>query len=462
MAIVTHEFSFAADQPETMLKPLLALLQSDTQHNRAATPRSAYLLEAQSVLIIDADRMLTTVIAQALYGAGYRSLSVETELEAFTLFLKGVYIPQAVLLGHKHKINQLFLQRLLQQSAQKYGRKVPVIRLHATENMAATPSTSASPRITSQPLLPAPIQQPGAQMSGIEQLEREKMSLEGLDIGRYHLEALLGGGLQGNVYRTYDRLREREMALKAVHVNSLPYAIARVSEEEANLFQQEIDLLRTLDHPHIQAPLNAARSYISGSPFIYKTMPFYPERSLAQWLTPQRRQNPFLPRDVIPVVLQLADALHYLHEHQILYQNFKLTNLLIREAGKDLHHLHLLFTDFAITQDGSFFSRTHEAYPYMAPERWHGQALPASDQYGLAAIVYELLTGRPPFQGVSEYALKFLHMNMQPQPPSAFNTALTPAIDHVVLRALAKRPDDRFPTVEAFAQTLQRYCCYFA
>ncbi|HEV2663131.1 MAG TPA: serine/threonine-protein kinase [Ktedonobacteraceae bacterium] len=458
MEIVTHEFSFAVDQPETVLKALLALLQSDTQQNKVATPRSAYLLEAQSVLIIDVDRMLTTAIAQALYGAGYRSLAVETELEAFTLFLKGVYIPQAVLLGHKHKINQLFLQRLLHQSAQKYGRKVPVIRLHMTESTSATPSTSALPRIPSQPLLPAPLHQPGAQMSGIEQLEREKMSLEGLDIGRYHLEALVGGGLQGNVYRVYDRLREREMALKAVHVNSLPYAIARVSEEEANLFQQEIDLLSTLDHAHIQAPLNAARSYISGSPFIYKTMPFYPERSLAQWLTPQRRQKEVLPRDVIPVALQLADALHYLHEHQILHQNFKLTNLLIREAGKDLHQLHLLFTDFAITQDGSFFSRTHEAYPYMAPERWHGQALPASDQYGLAAIIYELLTGRPPFQGVSEYALKFLHINMQPQPPSTFNPALTPAIDHVVLRALAKRPDDRFPTVEAFAQTLQRYC----
>jgi Protein kinase domain len=459
MAIVTHEFSFAADQPETVLKPLLALLKSDTQQNRAAMPRSAYLLEAQSVLIIDADRLLTTAIAQALYGARYRSLAVETELEAFTLFLKGVYIPQAVLLGHKHRINQLFLQRLLQQSAQKYGRKVPVIRLHATESTSATPPTRSSLRIPSQQLIsPPPVQEPGKQMSGIEQLEREKMTLEGLDIGRYHLEALLGGGLQGNVYRVYDRLREREMALKAVHVNSLPYAIARVSEEEANLFQQEIDLLSTLDHPHIQAPLNAARSYISGSPFIYKTMPFYPERSLAQWLTPHRRQSPFLPREVIPVALQLADALHYLQEHQMLYQNFKLTNLLIREAGKELHQLHLLFTDFAITQDGSFFSRTHEAYPYMAPERWHGQALPASDQYGLATIIYELLTGRPPFQGVSEYALRFLHMNMQPQPPSAFNAALTPAIDHVLLRALAKRPDDRFPTVEAFAQALQRYC----
>src|SRR5450755_1732869 len=80
MASVTHEFSFAADQPETVLKPLLALLLSDTQQNRAAMPRSAYLLEAQSVLIIDADRMLATAIAQALYGAGYRSLPVETEL----------------------------------------------------------------------------------------------------------------------------------------------------------------------------------------------------------------------------------------------------------------------------------------------------------------------------------------------------------------------------------------------
>jgi CheY-like chemotaxis protein len=454
MTIVIHEFSFAVDQPETVLKPLQVLLQSD--RHRDTTLRSAYLLDGQCVLIIDEDRARASVIAQVLHRAGYRSQLVETELEAFTLFLQGRYIPQAVLLGHEHRINHLFLQRLLQQCMQRYGRTAPVIRLHITTSAPAQPAITAPLSRPTQPLIAE--QEPDTQMSGIEQIEREKITLEGLDIGRYHIEALLGGGLQGNVYRTYDRLREHEIALKAVQVNNMPYAIARVSEEEANLFQQEIDLLSTLDHPHILAPLKAGRSYVSGSPFIYKTMPFYPERSLAQWFTPQRRHSLFQPQDVIAVALQLADALHYLHDHQILYQNFKLTNLLVREPCKDLHQLHLLFTDFAIAQDGSFFSRTLEAYPYIAPERWHNQVSPTSDQYGLAAIIYELFTGRPPFQGVSEYALKFLHINMQPQPPSTFNAALTPAIDAILLRALAKRPEDRFPDVETFAQTLQRYC----
>ncbi len=398
MGIETHDFSFSVDQPETLLKPLLALLQPEPDQSKTGTSRSAYLLESQSILIIDSDRIRANAVAQFVHVAGYRSVIAETALEAFTLFLKGVYIPRVVFLGQDSPPDHLFLQRLLQQTVQKYGRKVPLIRLHT---IASTVSPDISPRAAPsqslQKLPPHQLQQP---MSGIEQIEREKI----------------------------------------------------------NLFQQEVDLLGMPDHAHIQAPLNIGRSYVSGSPFIYKTMPYYPERSLAQWLLHHGKQKTFLAREVIYVALQLADALQYIHEHQILYQNFKLTNLLVRDPSNDIRGLHLILSDFAIAQDGSFFSRTPEAFPYMAPERWQNLALPASDQYGLAAIIYELLTRRPPFQGGSEYTMRLLHVNMQPQPPSSFNPMLTPAIDQVILRALAKRPEDRFPTVEAFAQTLRRYC----
>ena len=263
--------------------------------------------------------------------------------------------------------------------------------------------------------------------------------------------------MQGSVYHAYDRLREQEVALKAMQVSSMPYSIVRTSNEDVNLFQQEFELLGMLDHPHILVPLNTSRSYISGSSFVFKTKPYYPERSLALWLS-RRAHKTFSPQEIVPLIVQLADALQYAHSHRILFQNFKLSNLLIHDQNDDIRKLHVLLSDFPVTQDGSFFSKTPDAFPYMAPERWQGQALPASDQYALACIAYELLTGRPPFQGQSEYTMRFLHLNMRPQAPVAFSSTLPPAINHVLLQGMAKRPEDRFPTVMAFANALQRYC----
>ncbi|HKV59998.1 MAG TPA: serine/threonine protein kinase, partial [Ktedonobacteraceae bacterium] len=80
---------------------------------------------------------------------------------------------------------------------------------------------------------------------------------------------------------------------------------------------------------------------------------------------------------------------------------------------------------------------------------------PASDQYGLAAIIYELLTGRPPFHGNQEHLLKHMHLSMQPQPPSTFNTGLSFAADAAILRALSKNPQDRFSSVAEFARALR-------
>src|SRR5207237_7401436 len=97
--------------------------------------------------------------------------------------------------------------------------------------------------------------------------------------------------------------------------------------------------------------------------------------------------------------MQLADALQYVHERQVIYQNFKLSNLLVRNQAKDMRGLYVVLVDFAFAHDGTCFARTPANFRYMAPEQFTGQSLPASDQYSLAAITYELLTGRPPFQG---------------------------------------------------------------
>ena len=453
MDVEPYNISYSDGQPEIFLAQLLTVLQAEKSRPEIASVAHSAL----KVLIIDANIVQADTVASLVNAAGYTTVTAINALEAFTLFLKGSYIPLAIVLGQMRVPDPLFLQRLLQQTMQKYQLKTPVVRLiREPTNIDVFRHPSQSLRHLSQPLPQfSPADHP-SQTGNIEQIAREKIILTGQTTGRYQLNTLLGGGLQGNVYLAYDRLREQEIAFKAMQVSMMPYFVIRVSTEDANLFEQEYELLVKLKHEHILVPLNTGRSYISGSSFVFKTMPYYPERSLALWLS-QRVQKEFTPQEIVPLIVQLADALQCAHDHKIMYQNFKLSNLLISNQSNDIRKLHLMISDFPIMQDGSFFSNAPEALPYMAPERWNGQALPASDQYGLAVIVYELLVGRAPFQGGSEYAMRFLHLNMQPQLPTTFRPTLPPVVNHVLLRALAKRPEDRFPTVAAFAKALQRY-----
>ena len=166
----------------------------------------------------------------------------------------------------------------------------------------------------------------------------------------------------------------------------------------------------------------------------------------------------YLPQDIVYLIVQIADTLQHIHNQNATYQNFKPTNLLLRSEAQDIRHLYLLLADFAIPQDGSFFSDSPTAFPYMAPERWQGQVHPSSDQYALAAFTYELLAGRPPFHGNTESIMRHLHQNMQPQLPSTHNPNLPAFVDKVLMRALAKRPEERFSSISIFARTFQRYC----
>jgi len=340
-------------------------------------------------------------------------------------------------------------------------------RTDSLQPLTPTPASSAAravPAATYQSTRtqhPAAAQVPAASMPGLsvqeavpEKKDIEKKSLEGQNLGRYQISNLIGGSPYTDVYHTYDRLRETHIALKAIQRNLLPDSFLKQATEDINPFQQELDMLTNFKHPHILSILNCGKSYISGYQFFYKTMPEYPG-SLASWRFEHGMARPFTPHEVIPIILQLADALQYAHERDVLYQNFKLSNVLIQESKSDMDDLRVLLTDFALTFDSKPILRTPDSLRYLAPEQWEGQSLPASDQYGLAAIAYELLTGRPPFQGVQEQLLKHMHQTMPPRAPSAYNPTVSIALDNVILRALAKSPQERYPSMAEFARLLQ-------
>ena len=296
---------------------------------------------------------------------------------------------------------------------------------------------------------------PSAASMKFTKKQYEKISLDGLSIGRYQLESLIGGNPIGDVYLTYDRLREQNIALKTIQTNMIPFHLMEGLEEDYNLFQQELDLLQQLEHPHLSRVMNIGKSYISGFPFIYKTMPHYAEGSLETWLG-QRNGQHFTPSEVARLILQLSDAVQFLHNRGMLYQNFKQTNILIVNNAENMRDLHVVLTDLPFVQDAINLPKTIESYRYFAPEQWESHAFTSSDQYGLAILAYELLTGRAPFQGNSDAIMRRMHLTMPAPAPSSFNRAIYPFIDKVILRSLSKRPEERFESVNAFASALER------
>ena len=484
----TYAISFSFDQPNAMLDSLVGALQQALRTSNALSPRAVSLLRSRGVFVIDSNAEQAQYIAYLLSSAGYRPMIAASALDAFTLFLQGTFVPFAIVTAQEDTNQRFFLNRLVQQIVQKYDWETLLIRLlfqPSNRLLARTtaplpplqlPSPTTRPLPPVQPpdaltsqttaLLPRLQESPGTGRSveekkpskplreNVLEKKEEKLSLEGENLGRYQVHTLLGSGLQCTVYHAYDRLREQDVALKVIPTGTVAYQINAGSTELPNFFQSELDLLADLKHARILPIVHIGKSYVSGHPFFYKTTRYCPEGSLASW-TVQHSSKIFSPQEVLNVVLQLADALQYIHEHQLLYQNFKLSNIMVQNEAGNMGGLQVGLVDFAIEHDGTCSSKTPVNFRYMAPEQFNGESSPASDQYGLAAITYELLTGRSPFQGNSEQIMKRMHTNMQAQPPGAINAAVSPVLNQVVLCALAKKPEDRFASVSEFASTFQ-------
>ncbi len=284
------------------------------------------------------------------------------------------------------------------------------------------------------------------------------MSLAGQQLGRYSFQRLLGSGGMGEVYLATDTIINRQVAIKVIRAEVAPYPDVNAIREAARLFQREMKAIATLDHPHILALYDYGESRMNDATFTYMVMPYRPEGSLTSWLQRRDRAEPLSPQEVASLIDQAASALQHAHNRQVIHQDVKPANFLIQSDEENPSRLNLLLADFGVAKFTSATASASQAVrgtpASMAPEQWEGHPVPATDQYALAVMAYELLAGRLPFQGGLSQVM-FQHFNTPPPAPSTFNPRIPKAIDAVLLRALAKRPDERFPSISAFARAFQ-------
>jgi len=260
-------------------------------------------------------------------------------------------------------------------------------------------------------------------------------------IGRFQVRAVLGAGTFGTVYRAYDPQLEREVALKVPRRSGVenPHHLER--------FMREAKSAAKLRHPHIvpvfETGFDGTHHYIASA--------FIEGRTLADAV----QCGPMPPRQAVPLVRALAEALAHAHENGIVHRDVKPGNVLLDSAREPY------LTDFGLahrqdavplTRLGSFLGTPG----YMAPELARGttgECNPACDQYSLGVLLYELLCGRKPFEGPAEIVL-FHAVESAPPLPRQLNPSVPAGLEAICLKAMAKQSQDRFAGCRQLAEAL--------
>ncbi|HEU5367600.1 MAG TPA: serine/threonine-protein kinase, partial [Ktedonobacterales bacterium] len=270
--------------------------------------------------------------------------------------------------------------------------------------------------------------------------------LEGQTIGGWHLQNYLGGGEHGEVYLVAQAATQKQAVMRVASLR-LAGPQAPAGPSLAGRFSQEAQRLVELRHPSI-LPLY---EYGQQNDLGYLVSAYIPDGSLQDAFTPGRPAFRFgLPLNAQTVgglLEQVAAGLTYAHGRGVLHGNIKPANMLLSPDARG--NLYLLLSDFGLPRllGGSLV--TASTIFYAAPEAFYQQLTEASDQYSLAMVVYQLLTGRLPFGGDSQQVMQ-QQMQAAPPPLRSFNPNVPPLVETVVLHALAKQPVARWPSVGAF------------
>ena len=278
--------------------------------------------------------------------------------------------------------------------------------------------------------------------------------LSGRELGGCRLIRPIGAGGMGEVYLAEQiRLGDRPVAVKVIRLDDSALTPDALRDVERR-FKDEATLLAKFSHPNILAVYDAGVQ--DGE--LYLVMEYVPGGSLADAIRQGPTQKftlPLAPDLAINLVGQVAAALQYTHDRGVVHRDVKPGNILLRALDNGAWQA--LLADFGVAramQTQTQRTQVTGTFAYMAPEQFSGTFSPASDQYALAIVAYLLLAGRPPFEG-DLATVSQAHLNQPPPSMRTFNPAISPAVDAVVQRALAKQPAARYPSVAAFAQALR-------
>lgn len=269
--------------------------------------------------------------------------------------------------------------------------------------------------------------------------------LSGEYLGRYYLSERLGEGGMAVVYKAYDTSLDRDVAIKFIRSGAFPTdALAEVLKR----FEREAKSLAKLSHPSIVKVHDYGEH--EGSP--YFVMEYLPGGTLKKILGEAVRWQ-----EAVRLILPVAHGVAYAHQHGVLHRDIKPANVLITDRGEPI------LSDFgiaklfegeqttALTGSGMAIGTPE----YMAPEQWAGVTSPQSDLYSLGIVLYEMVTGRKPYMADTPAAI-LIKQATEPLPsPRKFVSDLPEALELVLIKALAKEPENRYKDLKAFVGALE-------
>ncbi|MEO3810418.1 Stk1 family PASTA domain-containing Ser/Thr kinase [Sphaerisporangium sp. B11E5] len=267
--------------------------------------------------------------------------------------------------------------------------------------------------------------------------------------GRYELDGVVGRGGMAEVYRARDIRLDRVVAIKTLRSD-----LARDHTFQAR-FRREAQSAASLNHPSIVAVYDTGEDMTDGTPVPYIVMEFVDGRTLRDLLRQDRR---LLPERAVELVDGILRALDYSHRGGIVHRDIKPANVMITLNGD------VKVMDFGIARamadSAATMTQTAQVIgtaQYLSPEQARGERVDArSDIYSTGCVLYELLTGHPPFTGDSPVAIAYQHVREDPVPPSQIDREIPRWADAIVLKAMAKDPAQRYQSAAEMRADIQR------